>query len=94
MRNKLLATAMLAALATAMTTGGMAFDHGGDSHGGFRRGFHVHGGHHGWSAPRFVGNRAGRDYRPSSGGTYYEGVAPFGRLVGPVTGGSTFFVGL
>ena len=90
MRNQLLATAMLAALATGMTTAAMAYDHGGDTHGGFHRGFHRHGGHHGWRGPRLAGGHGGWDYGP----TYYEGVAPFGRLVGPATGGSIFFVGM
>ena len=94
MRKQLLAGAMAVVLAAALATGAMASDHGGNSLGGFHRGFHGHVGHHGRNAPRFFGNRAGRGYSPSCGGTYYEGVAPFGRLVGPVTGGSTFFVGL
>ena len=99
MRQQLLAGAMAVALATAMTTGAMAFERGGaagfqdrGSHdGGFHRGgLRGHGRHHGWRGPRLVGGQGGWDYGP----TYYEGVAPFGRLVGPpAAGGSTFFVG-
>jgi len=59
---------------------------------GIRGGGLGHGWHHGWSGR----DHGGRGYGPSyDGGSYYEGVAPFGRLVGrPPTGGSTFFVGL
>jgi hypothetical protein len=106
MRKQLLAGAMVVALATGMTTSATAFDRGragGIHDGGFHRGgYHGHGRyagirgvghgrHHGWSGPRLVGGHGGWDYGP----TYYEGVAPFGRLVGPpATGGSTFSVGL
>jgi hypothetical protein len=111
MRKQLLAGAMVVALATGMTTSAMAFDRGGAGgfhdggfhRGGFHRGgFHGHGRHAGirgfghgrhpgWSGPRVVGGHGGWDYGPS----HYEGVAPFGRLVGPpATGGSTFSVGL
>jgi len=109
MRKQLLAGAMVVALATGMTTSAMAFDRGGAGgfHGGGFGGYHggsfaarngsrfagvrgFSGYRHGWSGRRFVGDHGGRDYGP----TYYEGVAPFGRLVGPpVKGGSTFFVG-
>jgi hypothetical protein len=90
MRKQLLAGAMAVALATGMTSGAMAFDRG--IHGGrFAgiRGFSEHRWHHGWSG------HGGLGYGPSYGGSHYEGVAPFGRLVGrPATGGSTFFVGM
>jgi hypothetical protein len=50
---------------------------------------------HGWSGQRFIGGHGGWGYGPSYDGSYYEGVAPFGRLVGrPATGGLSFFVGL
>jgi hypothetical protein len=61
---------------------------------GIRRGSFGHGWHHGWSNRRVVGGHGGWGYSPGYGGSYYEGVAPFGRMVGPTTGGSTFFVGL
>jgi hypothetical protein len=104
MRKQLLAGAMALALATGMSTSAMAFDRGGasgfhddgfhrDGYHGSRfagiRGFSEHRWHHGWSG------HSGLGYGPSYGGGYYEGVAPFGRLVGqPATGGSTFFVGM
>jgi hypothetical protein len=119
MRKQLLAGAVVAALATCMTTSAMAFDRGGaggfhcggrhgHSHGfhaghsgfhgayaGMRRGGFRHGWHYGWSDRRVVGGRGGWGYGPSYDGAYYEGVAPFGRMVGrPAAGGSTFFVGL
>ena len=106
MRKQLLAGVMAMALATAMTTGALAFDRGGAGgfhDGGFHRGgFHGHGRyagirgfghgwHHDWGGRRFGGGHGGWDYGPS----HYEGVAPFGHLVGPpATGGSTFSVGL
>jgi hypothetical protein len=94
MRKQLLAGAMAVALATGMTSSAMAFDR--DGAGGFHsgrfagiRGFSEHRWHHGWSG------HGGLGYGPSYGGSHYEGVAPFGRLVGrPATGGSTFFVGM
>jgi hypothetical protein len=109
MRKQLLAAAMAVALATGMTTSAMAFDRGGAGgfggyhDGGFAathgsrfagvRGFSGY--RHGWGGQRFVGGHGGVGYGPSHGGAYYEGVAPFGRLVGrPATGGSTFFVGM
>ena len=36
---------------------------------------------HGWSGRRFDGGHAGWGYGPSYDGSYYEGVAPFGRHV-------------
>jgi hypothetical protein len=106
MRKQLLAGAMAVALAAGMTTSAMAFDRGdaGGYHGssfvarnGSRfagvRGFSGY--RHGWSGQRFVGGHGGWGYGPSYDGSHYEGVAPFGRLVGrPATGGSTFFVGM
>jgi len=96
MTKQLLAGAMAVALAAGMTTSAMAFDRGGDGSVAARNGSRFagvrgfSGYRHGWSGRRFVGDHGGRDYGP----TYYEGVAPFGRLVGPpVKGGSTFFVG-
>lgn len=47
---------------------------------------------HRWSGQRF-GSHGDWGYGPGYG-SHYEGVAPFGRMVGPVTGGSTFFVGM
>jgi len=91
MRKQLLAGAVVVALATSLTTGAMAFDRGGA--GGFHGGG-VHGSHHGRSGRHFVGGHGGWGYGPSYKGSYYEGVAPFGRLVGPATGGLTFFVGM
>ena len=61
---------------------------------GIRRGRFGHGWHHGWSDGRVVGGHGGWGYGPSYNGSYYEGIAPFGRMVGPATGGPTFFVGL
>jgi len=95
MRKQLLAGAMAVALAAGMTTGAMAFDRGGDGSFAARnasrfngiRGFSGY--RHGWSGQRFVGGDGGW----GNGPTYYEGVAPFGRFVGPSPkGGSTFFV--
>ena len=98
MRKRLLAGAMAVALATGMTNSAMAFDRGdaGRFHdGGFHRaGFHGHGQHHGWSGRRFVGGQGGWSYDPGYNGAHYEGVAPFGRLVGRPTGGLSFFVGM
>jgi hypothetical protein len=108
MRKQFLAGAMALALATGMTTSAIAFDRGGAGglqEGGFHRGgYHgsrfagvrgFSGYRHGRSGRRFVGGHGGWDYGPSYDGRYYEGVAPFGRLVGPApTGGLTFFVGL
>jgi hypothetical protein len=77
--------------------------HGHDLHAGYggfrnyagiRRGGFGHGWNHGWSDRRVVGGHGGWGHGPSYDGRYYEGVAPFGRMVGPATGGSTFFVGL
>jgi hypothetical protein len=77
--------------------------HGRDFHAGYsglrgayarsRGGGFGDGRHHGWSNRRYVGGQNGQGYRPSQG-TYYEGVAPFGRLVGPAPAGMSFFVGL
>jgi hypothetical protein len=64
------------------------------THAGIRRGSFGHGWHRGWSDRRVVGGHGGWGYGPGYGGTYYEGVAPFGRMVGPTTGGVTFSVGL
>ncbi len=87
MRKQLLAGTVVVALATGMTTSAMAFDHGGA--GGLHRSGFGHGRHHGWSGRHIVGGDSGWGY----GSTYYEGVAPFGRLVGrPATDGLTFFV--
>ncbi|HLX17034.1 MAG TPA: hypothetical protein VKS24_17750 [Bradyrhizobium sp.] len=87
MRKQLLAGTAVVALATGMTTSAMAFDPGGA--GGVHRGGFGHGRHHGWSGRRIVGGNGGWDYGP----TYYEGIAPFGRLVGqPAPGGLSFFV--
>jgi hypothetical protein len=62
---------------------------------GMRRGGFGHGWHYGWSDRRVVGGHGGWGYGPSYDGAYYEGVAPFGRMVGrPAAGGVTFFVGL
>jgi hypothetical protein len=109
MRKQLLAGAMAVALATGMTTSAMAFDRGGaGGFGGYHDGSFAatHGSRfagvrgfsgyrHGSGGQRFVGSHSGLGYGPSYGGAYYEGVAPFGRLVGrPATGGSTFFVGM
>ncbi|MGZ5873390.1 MAG: hypothetical protein ACXWKP_14915 [Bradyrhizobium sp.] len=94
MRKQLLAGAMAVALAAGMTTSAMAFDRGGDGSFAARNGSRFagirgfSGYRHGWSGHRFVGGHDGWSYGP----TYYEGVAPFGRLVGPATGGPTFFV--
>jgi hypothetical protein len=87
MRKQLLAGAAVVALATGMTTSAMAFEPGGA--GGLHRGSFGHGRHHGWSGRRIVSDRNDWGY----GSTHYEGVAPFGRLVGrPATGGLSFFV--
>jgi hypothetical protein len=104
MRKQLLAGAMAVALATGMTTGvttgAMAFDRDGSfaaTHGSRFAGVRGFSGYrHGWSSQqRFGGGHGGLGYGPSYGGSHYEGVAPFGRLVGrPATGGSTFFVGM
>lgn len=67
---------------------GFRSTYAGTRHAGFGRGWH-----HGWSGRRLVGGHGGSS--PSYDGSYYEGVAPFGRLVGrPATSGSTFFVGM
>jgi hypothetical protein len=110
MRKQLLAGAMAVALATGMTSSAKAFDRGGaGGFGGYHGGsFAATNGsrfagvrgitgwrHGGWGSRRFVGGHGAMGYGPSYGGAYYEGVAPFGRLVGrPAPGGSTFFVGL
>ena len=97
MRKQILAGAMVLALATGVTTSAIAFERGAAAgfHEGFHRGgLHGHGAHHGWNGRRFVGGHGGRGYGPRYDGGYYEGVAPFGRMVGPATGGSTFFVGM
>ncbi len=103
MRKQLLAGAVAVAFATGMTTGAMAVERGGAGglHGhsrnfhaghsvtyaGIRRGGFRHGWHHGGSDRRFVGGDGGWGYSPSYSGGHYEGVAPFGRFVGPATGG-------
>jgi hypothetical protein len=92
MRQHLLVGAMAVALATALATGAMASGHGdrGDFHGG--RGFHGGGFHAGHSGFRgtYAGirggrpgqGRSGRRFVGSYGGSYYDGVAPFGHAVG------------
>jgi hypothetical protein len=97
MRKQLLAGAMAVVLATGMTNSAMAFDRGdaGRFHdGGFHRRGSSHDWHGGWSGRRFVGGQGGWGYSPSYNGAHYEGVAPFGRFVGPATGGLSFFVGM
>jgi hypothetical protein len=64
------------------------------THAGIRRSSFGHSWHHGWNERRVVGSHRGWGYGPSYNGAYYEGIAPFGRMVGPATGGPTFFVGL
>ncbi len=113
MRQRFLAGAMAVALATTgLTTSAMATGHG-DRGGG--RGFHGGGFHAGHSGVRgtYVGirggglgqGRSGRRFVGGYGGSYYEGIAPFGRAVGFGPGygtcspndysycGSTFTVG-
>lgn len=115
MRQHFLASAMAVALATGLATAAMASGHG-DRVGFHRdRGFHSGGLHAGHSGLRgtHAGIRRGRPGRGMSGrrfvggygGSYYEGVAPFGRAVGFGPGygtcspndysycGSTFTVG-
>ncbi len=77
MRRHFLASAMAVALATGLATGAMASGHGdrGALHG---RGFHA--GHSGLRGTH-AGIRGGR-FVGGYGGSYYEGVAPFGRAVG------------
>jgi hypothetical protein len=91
MRKQLLAGTVVVALATGMTTSAMAFEPG--TAGTYHRGGYGHGRHHGWSGRHIVGGHSGWGYGPSHGDAYYEGIAPFGRLVGRPTGGLSFFVG-
>ena len=87
MKKQLLAGTVVLALAAGMTTSAMASEPGGA--GGLHRGSFGHSRHHGWSGRRIVSDNNGWGH----GSTYYEGVAPFGRLVGPpATGGLSFFV--
>jgi hypothetical protein len=92
MRQQFLASAMSVALATALATSAMASGHGdrGGFHGG--RGFHgggFHAGHSGFRGTyagirggRLGQGRSGRGFVGGYGGSYYEGIAPFGRAVG------------
>lgn len=115
MRRQFLASAMAVVLATGLTTSAMASGHG--DRGGFHgsRGFHRGGFHaaHGGFRGTYAGIHGGRLGQGSSGrrlvgghgGSYYEGVAPFGHAVGFGPGygtcsphdyaycGSTFSVG-
>ena len=97
MRKQLLAGATAVALATGMMNSAMAFDRGDAGrfhHVGFHRAGSGHGWHHGRSGRRFVGGHGGWGYGPGYNGAHYEGVAPFGRLVGRTTDGLSFFVGM
>lgn len=105
MRQRLLAGAMAVAVATTgLTAGAMATGHG--DRGG-SRGFHGGGFHAGHGGVRggLGQGRNGRRFVGGHGGSYYEGIAPFGRAVGFGPGygtcspndysycGSTFSVG-
>jgi hypothetical protein len=112
MTQPYLASARAVALATALATSAMASGHGdhGDGRGFHGGGFHAghsgfRGTHAGLRGGRLGQGRSGRRFVSGYGGSYYEGIAPFGHAVGFGPGydtcspngygscGSTFTVG-